>query len=162
MCIYYNLMPIIEIKADTDFSPYFQELVDIVRLFGIEDRVTFICDTNANAVSLRALSSLVTIEVLGTGSIADLNFCLNLKNCRVLVNATNVTQEMVSTFHSNGVPVSVWGISNMTILQKILDLGVFVWVSVLSAPVSVKVMPYPRLVKPSVVSPKARVLLLLP
>jgi glycerophosphoryl diester phosphodiesterase len=124
VCRKYNVMPLVEIKADTDLSPYFADLIAIIRKKGIEDRVSFICGTNSNATALRSLSSKVIIHRLSTGTQTELDFLKSLGNAVADIHHTDVTQEVVQTHHAEGIPVNIWGVSNMSQVISMIDAGV--------------------------------------
>lgn len=123
-CKKYNLMPLAEIKADIDYTAYFKDLIDIVRKHGMEDRMSFICGSFANAESIRYLSKKVIIHLLTNGSTDSLNFVKSLGNAVADIQNINVTAQVVNAHHAIGIPVNTWGMATLSQVIQLIDMGV--------------------------------------
>lgn len=124
VCKKYGMMPLPEIKAEVDYSSHFGSLMDTVRKHGLEDYMSFICGTNANALSLRDISKKIIIHRLSTGTDNELNFIKSLGNAIADIQNTNVTSSIVDKHHKAGIPVNAWGASNMSQILALINFGV--------------------------------------
>lgn len=117
-CKQYNLVPVIEIKSTINVANFIQ----IIREYGMENKVIVICFDNNTLINLRNLSDKIKIQTLTFVSIEQ---CLQY-NFDIDINYTNswLTEENVKLAHNSGIEINVWTVDELGLRNNLISMGV--------------------------------------
>ena len=126
-CKQYNIVPIIEIKASINVTNFIQ----IIRDYGMEDKVVVISFNNDILISLRNLSNIIKIQTL---KFVSIEHCLQY-NFDIDIDYQNewVTKENIKIAHNNNIEVNVWTVDDLAARNSLIARGVdYITTNVLS------------------------------
>lgn len=118
VCKKYNCVAAVEVKG-TGASAYLHEIIDMAKSLGVYNQLQLIIGDQATATALRTIDKNVIIHQLSGTSQASIDFVKGLGNAIAGLVYTAVNQEVVASYHAEGIPVSTYGMST---LSQVLDL----------------------------------------
>ena len=117
-CKKYNLVPVIEIKSTINVANFIQ----IIREYGMENKVIVISFSNDMLINLRNLSDKIKIQTLTFVSIEQ---CLQY-NFDIDISYANswLTEENVKLAHNSGIEINVWTVDELGLRDNLISMGV--------------------------------------
>jgi glycerophosphoryl diester phosphodiesterase len=123
VCARYDKVPVLELKNHMA-EEHIAALVDVIRGKGYLEKTVFISFDLANLIELRLLLPEQKLMYL-TGAFNEKIFTA-LKDYRLDfdVHYSILTPEIVATLHKNGIEVNAWTCDDVTVGEKLVEMGV--------------------------------------
>ena len=122
-CIDCDIVPMIEARDFTEAQ--LDNLIDIIRQFGLEDTIIVESFTKATINYLRSVSRVRLGALLSTTT-DDVDYCASIGNCILAINATstNPSSAFMEYANNKGVRIAAWTVNTQNRIKELALLGI--------------------------------------
>lgn len=118
VCKKYNCAPVVEIKG-LNAKDLLYEVIALAKKHGVYENLQLTFGDQITATALRQLDEQIVIHQLAGTSQAAITFIKELKNAVACLLFSNITPEVVTAYHNEGILISTYGMFTM---GQVLDL----------------------------------------
>ena len=118
-----GIVPVTEIKTATYVKKNYTELLEIIRKYGMENKMVIISFDYDALKNVHKLSPNMVLGILG--DMTDTNIAIAKKYGAAFVDSdyTKVTKKQIDNCHAAGVPAAVWTIKDAAAAKTMIDYG---------------------------------------